>query len=391
MKVKTLIILVFLTGCNHSNNTDKTLAILSDSQILTSEYKSLFENSDSIITEGNDGFQLIGLTSGLTDSTQIYLVDPYSNTNLDSAITIDNKFFLKGKVNSYSRFYLKNNDQWKTIWVENSKMVFDARGTTFKKAKVLGSRIQDQDNEWFNAVEVLDMKDDSIGDLMKTVPRYKILKTLSLGIPRYRFHVIKKRADINFITSHPDYIISAYSLSFLMHNIKPKRTEKLYNILSDSVKKTSYGRQIKLFLENPNHLIFGDKAINFTLLSNEGREISLSSFNGHYVLLEFWASWCGPCINEIPYLGSAYKKYNGDGFEILSVSIDANESDWKSAIEKYNMNWTHVLDSKEGDVALKYKINGIPRNYLIDPEGTMIKMNLRGDNLQSTLEKIFLK
>lgn len=109
MKAKTLIILIFLTGCKNSNNTDKTVVIPSDRQTLTSEYKLLFENSDSIIKESNNGFQLIGLTSGLTDSTQIYLIDPYSNTSIDSAITIDNKFFLKGKVNSYSRFYIKNN------------------------------------------------------------------------------------------------------------------------------------------------------------------------------------------------------------------------------------------------------------------------------------------
>lgn len=388
-----IIIIVFLTGCQIRDEKNEILVKNPSGQSIPFKYDSIFGSINSNLTKEYEGFLLLGLTSDLKDSTKIYLTDPYSNINMDSTFIMGNKFQLKGSVNDFKRIYIRTEDysQWKTIWIENSKMIFDARNTTFKKAKVVGSKLQDQDNEWFNTVEVLDMKNDSIEDIMKNTPWYNIFRKISLGISLCNYHIKIPKANKNFIKSHPDYFISSYALSFLMHDIKTKQTEVLYNTLSNSVKESEYGRQVKLYLANPNQLKIGDYAIDFTLRSNEGNEVSLSSFKGHYVLLEFWASWCGPCLEEIPNLLNAYTRFNLEGFEILSISLDESEIAWRTAMEKDNMTWTHVSDLKGmgGEVALKYKVGSIPKNLLIDPEGVIINQNLRGDDLQKALEKIF--
>ena len=134
----------------------------------------------------------------------------------------------------------------------------------------------------------------------------------------------------------------------------------------------------------------GDVAPEITLNSPEGTPVSLSSLRGKYVLLDFWASWCGPCRQENPNVVRVYNKFKDKGFTVYSVSLDKEKTNWLKAIEKDGLAWTHVSDLKywQSVAAQTYGVNGIPATFLLDKEGRVIAKNLRGEALEQKLVEV---
>lgn len=131
----------------------------------------------------------------------------------------------------------------------------------------------------------------------------------------------------------------------------------------------------------------GKTAPAFSLVSTEGNEVSLESYKGKYVLVDFWASWCQPCRQENPNVVNAYKAYNSKGFEVLSVSVDRDEQAWLNAIKEDGLTWAQVRDT-ENKVAEMYAIQQIPTTFLLDREGVIIATNLRGEALEAKLKEL---
>lgn len=137
----------------------------------------------------------------------------------------------------------------------------------------------------------------------------------------------------------------------------------------------------------------GSKAIEFTQNDVNDKPVSLSSFRGKYVLVDFWASWCAPCRAENPAVVKAFNAYKDKGFTVLGVSLDSkkNRQAWIDAIAKDGLNWTQVSDLKffDNEAAVLYGVKSIPQNFLIDPNGIVVAKNLRGKALEEKLAAIF--
>lgn len=150
-------------------------------------------------------------------------------------------------------------------------------------------------------------------------------------------------------------------------------------------------QNLKSQIKNAESFIVGAVAPDFTMKNLDGEAVNLSDFRGKVVLIDFWASWCGPCRKDNPHVVELYKKYKKDGFEILGVSLDKTKDKWEQAISKDNLTWTHVSDLKgwKNEVAQMYSVKSIPHTVLLDEEGKIIARKLRGPQLDQKLAAIF--
>lgn len=171
----------------------------------------------------------------------------------------------------------------------------------------------------------------------------------------------------------------------------------VYIATADKVKKawpnSIHAKDFVDMVEKNRAVAIGQVAPEIALPNPEGQIVKLSSLRGKYVLIDFWAKWCGPCRKENPNVVRAYQAYKDKGFEVFGVSLDRSKDDWVKAIKEDNLTWTHVSDLKyfQSEAALRYNINAIPFSVLVDPNGVIVAKNLRGAELHRKLAEVFDK
>lgn len=211
-----------------------------------------------------------------------------------------------------------------------------------------------------------------------------------------RYDVASEQANKitkEFIQSHPASFVSFD----LIKNISDfymdvDVVEPLFLGLAADIRNSSSGTEYALSIEKNKKIAIGAIAPEFSQADVNGKIVHLSDFKGKYVLIDFWASWCGPCRRENPNVVQAYATYKDKNFTVLGVSLDGekNKDAWLKAIEKDQLTWTQVSDLKgwENEVARLYLVRSIPQNFLLDPQGKIIAKNLRGEALEAKLKEI---
>ena len=166
--------------------------------------------------------------------------------------------------------------------------------------------------------------------------------------------------------------------------------ENMYNKFTPEVKASYPGQLLAKKIESLRLVSEGQIAPEIELPTPDGTLVKLSSLRGKYVLVDFWASWCGPCLEEAPNVKAIYEDYKDKGFEVYGVSLDTDKAAWEKAIEQNGLNWIHVSSLKGVDAATTaYNVTGVPCMYLLDKEGRIIAKNLRGQALRDKVASLF--
>lgn len=193
----------------------------------------------------------------------------------------------------------------------------------------------------------------------------------------------------SFIKNHPKSAVSGYIIFLDLNNpnIPINIVEECLSYYDISMVNTKFYKLARKRIDDAKGTTVGYKAINFSQNTPEGVPISLSSFKGKYVLIDFWASWCKPCRMENPNVVAAYNRFKDKGFTVLGISLDDNKERWVAAINQDNLTWKHISDLKGwgNEVGKMYGVTGIPQNYLIDKDGIIVAKNLRGAALEEKL------
>ena len=339
-------------------------------------------------------FTINGNVKGI-DSGMVYLQKTEAGTwtKLDSTNITEGKFTFKGNVATPEMWYLtfKGKQLNFPFFVENSEIDLTVYADSIDKSVVKGSETFNVYKNYIGQAEVINKKMDDLYTEYKKAREVNDTALMNkLDAASTEMDKEMKKLIVDFTKANNKSVVAPYLIIKNSWQFELKELEDISATFDTTLNASGYYQSVMKRIDILKKVAIGQPAVDFTMNDSLGNPISLSSFWGKYLLVDFWASWCGPCRGENPNVVKAYQRYNKKGFDILGVSFDKDRAKWIKAIKDDNLTWTHVSDLQGwGNAAGKlYGINSIPANVLFDKNQKIIAKNLRGEELLDKLAEL---
>lgn len=312
-------------------------------------------------TQKQQGYIVNGNVKGVTNGKAFLAkldLETNERKNVDSAKIINGAFTFKGKVEAPYFHSIFFNDSKNSIYffLENSAIDISGDINDLENIKVSGS------------------KEDSL------------LRSFEFD------DIFERKQGMDIMLEYPDYAFSAFTAyyQFQIHNIEVDTMDMIMSNFKAPVKKTAYYKHLNALYKTLKKVAVNQPAPQFTIPDTKGELVSLYTYKGNYVLLDFWASWCAPCRAVNPKLVNIHKRFSNKNFKIIGISVDKNKEAWLNAIKKDSLNWVNVSHLKGWcETSKNYGVKAIPQNFLLDTNGVIIAKNLEPEQLTEKLDSIF--
>jgi len=346
-------------------------------------------------TSSNSGFEINGKIKGY-ESGVIHLKKQQSGNwvTIDSTNSKQGEFKLTGRIAKPELLYIffEGNKKASGIFVENANISFTASIDNLNSPTVKGSKSNEAFLQFSNELKVFQNKSS---DLYKQYIEAKKADNNSLvkEIEESYYKLDEEKTGFikNYVATHNKSFVTPYIiLRELMHSLDANGLDSILKTLDSKLNESVYVVEMNKRLTVLQNVAVGKQAPDFALNDTLGNPISLSSFKGKYLLIDFWAAWCSPCRAENPNNVKLYAKYKDKGFEILGVSFDKSEKAWINAIKKDGLTWSQISDLKgwKCEAGKLYGVRSIPHTVLLDKSGKIIAKNLRGEELNKKIAEL---
>ena len=335
------------------------------------------------------GYKVTGTVEGMPDGKAI--IATVNGSSLDTLAKADVKngsFEFTGNVSEPTGAYIMVIGQRGAIpfMLENANITVNAGQAGLTVTGSEGQKIYDQ----FMAINASAQQ-----EAMKLQQEYQAANGDQAKIQAVQEAYAKLMTDAQaketeLIKANPDSYVSTFVIVSSMGQMEYEQLKERYSLLGEKAKASAQGRAIAAQIAKLESSAIGQIAPNFTITTPGGESISLYDIKGKVKLIDFWASWCGPCRGENPHVVEIYKEYHPKGLEIFGVSLDNNREAWVKAIADDGLVWKHGSDLKgrQSAPAQLYSVTGIPHTVLLDENNKIIAENLRGDELKQKIAEL---
>ena len=334
--------------------------------------------------------------SGAKEGTVVYLIDKVSNEPINSATVSRGTFQMTGNAPKDAFLAVRaDGSGWQCLFFNDGQNVQVNLADSTVTGSPLNTRLTECDKKTYKAT----MKYGTLAEEISKLPREKQVSKMMPLMAATRemiegyLNVIDENMDnlipVAFVEEIPALVNQA-KFDELLASGKPFAKHPYVLEVKRRMEEEAARQQTA---ETKKQAIIGQKFLDLEMADPQGKVHKLSEYvgKGKWVLVDFWASWCGPCQAEMPNVTACYKQYHAKGFDIVGLSFDRDKDPWVKAITTWDMPWIHLSDLKywKSVAASVYSVNAIPDNLLIDPEGTVVARGLRGVALQRKLAEIF--